>query len=158
MRNIGISQRWVDKQEPIGGRGKVVEIDETHFVKRKFNKGRILKRVWLFGRIERESDRKFVVPLSEPLSTEVQKRDGGTLIPLIKEHVLPGTIIHTDSWAAYRRLTENGFEHCMVNHKENFVNPEDKNVRTQKNRLWRDIKEWCRGFRSLHRAPECTRT
>ena len=139
-----VCQGWVERQEPIGGPGIIVEIDETYFVKRKFNRGRILKRVWLLGGIERNSSKKFIVPLSRPLSVDVQRRDGGTLIPLIKKPVLPGTTIHTDSWAAYRRLKDYGFAHFTVNHKENFVSPADSDVRTQKiERLWRDVKEWC---------------
>ena len=63
-----VCEKWVGEDRPIGGPGVVVEIDETHFVKRKFNKGRVLSSVWLLGGIERESNRTFIVPLSEPLS------------------------------------------------------------------------------------------
>ena len=139
-----VCESWVGKAEPIGGPGVVVEIDETHFVKRKFNRGRVLSSVWLFGGIERGSDRKFIVPLSERLSDVCGRRDSDTLIPLIEKHVLRGTVIHTDCWAAYRCLRERGFEHYTVNHQENFVDPTDKTIRTQKvERLWRDVKEWC---------------
>ena len=62
MRELG------GEGEPIGGPGVIVEIDETHFVKRRFNTDGVLSSVWLFGGIEWDSDRRFTIPLSERLS------------------------------------------------------------------------------------------
>jgi len=42
--------------ERIGGPGNVVEIDESKFGKRKFNKGRHVDGVWVFGGIECDSN------------------------------------------------------------------------------------------------------
>ncbi len=53
----------------------------------------------------------------------VAKRDRATLWPLIERHVAPGTMIHTDQWAAYRGLDQLGFLHQSVNHEEHFVDP-----------------------------------
>ncbi len=39
-----------------------------------------------------------------------------TIEPLIKSVVLPGTLIYTDEYAIYGRLTEWGYEHKSVNH------------------------------------------
>ena len=39
----------------IGGPGKVVEIDESKFGKRKFHRGRRADDVWVLGGIERDS-------------------------------------------------------------------------------------------------------
>jgi hypothetical protein len=51
--------------EKLGGPGKIVEIDESKFGKRKFHKGRRVDGVWLFGGIERETKRCFFTTVSE---------------------------------------------------------------------------------------------
>ena len=33
----------------------------------------------------------------------------------------PGSVIYSDQWAAYRRLSDYGYTHKTVNHSENFV-------------------------------------
>ena len=58
------------------------------------------------------------------------KRDRGTLIPLIQKFVKPKTKIFTDCWRAYNMLATVGFEHDTVNHELNFVRPDDKNIHT----------------------------
>ena len=55
----------------------------------------------------------------------VPQRDAATLLPLINAHVAPGTIIHSDEWAAYNRVQRlsNVSSHGVVNHSINFVEP-----------------------------------
>ena len=57
-----------------------------------------------------------------PLFQEVPNRTAGTLIPIIESMVRPGTIIHTDGWAAYNSL-EQKYDHRPVNHSANWVDP-----------------------------------
>ena len=78
----------VHTSKPIGGPGKSVEIDESKFGRRKYNRGRSVDGQWVFGGIERESGAVFMVP--------VDKRDKETLLPQIKQWILPGSIIHSD--------------------------------------------------------------
>uniref|UniRef100_A0A0N5BHB7 DDE_Tnp_IS1595 domain-containing protein n=1 Tax=Strongyloides papillosus TaxID=174720 RepID=A0A0N5BHB7_STREA len=78
----------------IGGEGIVVEIDETKMGKRKHNRGHRVEGVWVVGGVEITEDRRvFAVP--------VEKRDAETLLNVIKTHVRPGSIIHTDMWKGY---------------------------------------------------------
>ncbi|KAI8822368.1 uncharacterized protein EV422DRAFT_396023 [Fimicolochytrium jonesii] len=46
----------------IGGPGKTVEVDESKFGKRKFNRGKRVEGIWVFGGICREDKRSFLVP------------------------------------------------------------------------------------------------
>ena len=56
----------------------------------------------------------------------VDKRDRETLLPIIEEHTLPGTIIHSDCWTAYSRVAELATvaQHGTVNHSRHFVDPQ----------------------------------
>ncbi|KAG8173323.1 hypothetical protein JTE90_010980 [Oedothorax gibbosus] len=106
---------------PIGGPGKIVEIDESKFGKRKYNVGRVVEGSWVLGMYERDS-KEFRL---EVLPTGIGGRSSATLIPLILKHVAAGSIINTDCWAAYAQLGQLGVysNHQTVNHSQNFVDP-----------------------------------
>jgi len=74
--------------EKIGGEGKIVEIDESKFGKRKYNRGHHVEGQWVFGGVERSSGRTFLVA--------VHDRSEKTLICLIKEWIEPGATIISD--------------------------------------------------------------
>ena len=105
-----------DSRKKIGGPNLTVEIDESKFGKRKYNKGRVVEGQWVLGGICRETRDCFFVPVAE--------RNAETLINIILEHVEVGSIIHTDEWRAYNSLSDHGFIHQTVNHSQNFVNPD----------------------------------
>lgn len=137
-----VCEAWLQHQDPIGGPGIKVEIDETLITRRKANVGRVLTQIWLFGGIERESKKRVIVPLLAP---EGERRDRATLVPIIKRFIKAGSIIFSDSWGAYNTLSAEGYTHHVVNHSEHFVDPTDKEIYTQTvERLWRDVKEWVR--------------
>lgn len=48
-----VTLQWFQNQEAIGGKDVEVEIDETAIARRKYERGRVLKTVWVFGGIER---------------------------------------------------------------------------------------------------------
>lgn len=78
----------------------------------------VVNEVWLFGGVERGNHQRcFVVP--------VERRNAATLLPLIEEHIAPGSIIHSDMWRAYGGIPNlpHGYQHFTVNHTQNFVNP-----------------------------------
>ena len=54
----------------------------------------------------------------------VNCRDAATLLPLIQAHVAPRTVIHSDEWRAYSRVSglPNVSAHKTVNHSIEFVN------------------------------------
>ena len=126
---------WSVKREgQLGGEGKIVEIDESKFGKRKYNVGRLVEGQWVFGAVCRETRECFMVP--------VAKRDSATLLYVIKERILPGTTIISDCWKAYNCLEEEGYRHLTVNHSLNFVDPNNKATHTNNiERLWREAKK-----------------
>ncbi len=62
-----------------GGKGIVVEIDESCFFRRKHEKGRLQKQIWGFGCVERKTGRFFV--------EIVPQRNKKTLVPLIEKWI-----------------------------------------------------------------------
>ena len=136
---------WFQKQKAIGAAGVEVEIDETLITCRKYERGCILKQIWLFGGIERVSKRRFVVASTGEIE---EKRDKATLVPLIQRYILPGSVIYSDCWGAYKGLDDLegcNYTHFQINHSTNFVDSVNKNIHTQNiDRLWRCLKEWCK--------------
>ena len=121
-----------NESEPIGGVGKIVEIDESKFGKRKYHRGRRVDGVWVFGGIERDSKKCFLVT--------VEDRTAATLIPIIKQYILPGTKIMSDCWKSYDKLSEEGYVHGTVNHSIEFVNSETGDHTQTIESTWRAVK------------------
>lgn len=103
----------IQNMTKIGGPGKIVEIDESKFGKRKYNRGHRVEGQWVFGGVQRDTGNCFMVP--------VEKRDRDTLLPIIQEWILPGTTIISDCWKAYDCLADHGYLHLKVNHSLEFV-------------------------------------
>ena len=85
--------KMVLNAEPIGGPGKVVEIDESKFGKRKYHRGHRVEGQW---------------------ANEIA-------LPIIKHWILLGTTIMSDCWKSYDCLADEGFTHLRVNHSIEFV-------------------------------------
>ncbi len=96
----------------IGGPGKIVEIDESKFGKRKYNRGRVTDGHWVFGGIERGTSNAFMVVVPDR-----------TKQTLIQTYIRPGTTVISDEWRAYFDVGISGYTHQTVNHSENFIDP-----------------------------------
>jgi len=108
-------------------------------VRQKYHRGRMLRQIWAFGGIERQS-KLFVIPLVDP---EEQGRTASTLLSLIQRYIWEGSVIYSDGWGAYRMLKDLGYSHYVINHSENFVDPDNAKIHTQTiEQLWRDLKKW----------------
>lgn len=74
---------------------------------------------WVFGMVDTTTTPALGVMELVP------RRDAATLLPIINQHVRPGTIIWSDEWAAYRRVQQlpQVSQHGTVNHSIQFVDP-----------------------------------
>ena len=74
--------------------------------------------VWVFGL----ADTSYTPALG--YMEVVQHRDAATLLPIIQAHTRPGTVIHSDEWAAYNNVQTlpTVAVHQTVNHSLEFVN------------------------------------
>ena len=124
---------WLSKESKVlGGPGVVVEIDESKFGKRKYNRGRWLDGQWVFGGFERGSKNCFLVP--------VPSHGSDVLLDIIKEWIRPGTTVVSDCWKAYDCLSNEGFVHENVNHSKNFVDPQSRAHTQHIERTWREVR------------------
>lgn len=101
----------IDGETPLGGSGKVVEVDET-FVggKTKGMDWRKRKTV-VMGMMERDGDVMLKV---------VPDQRATTLVPTIHENIVAGTEIHTDELQAYNKFmgANTKYTHKTVNHSD----------------------------------------
>ena len=103
----------------LGRDGVVVEVDECHLHGRKYNRGRPLatSALWVVGIIERDNNgpRRSAFLLT-------RQRGGDVLVPFIREHVAPGSILVSDEWRGYTRELDQDYTRLTINHSVQFGN------------------------------------
>jgi hypothetical protein len=72
----------------IGGTNKTVEIDQSMFGRRKYFRGHAVRGMCVFGGVELESGRTFLVPVTD--------RSADTLMTVLRAWVEPGTTVISD--------------------------------------------------------------
>ena len=79
----------------------------------------MLPPVWVFGMVDTSH-----TPVLGYMEI-VTNRDAATLFPFIQAHIRPGTILWSDKWAAYNRVTRvpGVVGHQTVNHSLHFTDP-----------------------------------
>lgn len=122
----------------IGGPGMVVELDESLFTKAKYHRSHALyaPQRWVFGMYDVARKIGFLV--------FVDDRSAPTLLPLIQQHILPGTLIYSDRWKAYNDSIHlpavPPYTHDSVNHTENFVDPVTGACTNRVEAMWKRAK------------------
>jgi transposase-like protein len=74
------------------------------------------------------------------IAVPVSSRDASTLLPFIRKHIAPGSIIHSDQWGAYTQLMAYGWRHLTVNHSQKSVAPESGSHTQGVESFWNQIK------------------
>ncbi len=81
-----------------------------------------------------------------------------TIAPVIQKLVLPGTLIFTDEYSIYARITEWGYGHKTVNHGQGeYARDEDEDgfyevhVNTIEG-FWSLLRSWLRPHRGISQA------
>ena len=151
----------------LGGPGVVVQIDESLFRHKpkvnemkdlvhklklifcqfKHHRGRpTTEKIWVFGLVDTSQ-----IPALGYMEI-VPQRDAATLLPLINAHVAPGTIIHSDEWAAYNRVQRlsNVSSHDVVNHSVNFVEPSTGVCTQHEESYWNRVKTKLKRMKGCH--------
>jgi transposase-like protein len=129
----------IDGENPLGGRGEHVEIDETVVggYKRGGKRGRSGEnKTILMGMLQRDGDVMVKV---------VPNVKRATLLPIIQQHVKPETSVHTDELKSYEGLENHDYYPKSVNHSEGeYVGFDGASVNGIEN-FWRHLKNGIRG-------------
>jgi transposase len=99
----------LDSDDPLGGAGSIVEIDETIVggsVSGKGN-GYMGNKTVVVGMLERGG---------ELITRVTHSRAKYHMHAMIQHHVLPGTTISTDEMGGYKDIDQKGYRHLKVNH------------------------------------------
>ena len=86
----------------------------------QYHRGRApVSEKWVFGMVDTSHEPALGVMELVP------SRDARTLLPIIQQHVRPGTIIWSDEWRAYRQVQSIPAvaQYQTVNHSVTFVDP-----------------------------------
>ena len=136
----------------IGGPGIEVQIDESAFGKRKYNRGHRVETKWVFGGVEIVPDENMVKRGGPFFAVVVEDRTIKTLDEVIKKFIKPGSIIVSDSFSSYKNLEERmpQYEHLMVNHSKHYVDPVSKACTNTVEGKWNKLKKSIprQGFRT----------
>lgn len=124
-----------------------VEIDETFIHPNVFKRSSAQRRYGrtgqrtgevLFGAVERGGS---------VYIWHVKTAGERILTPIIRTHIKPGTLIHSDGWRAYQKLPLWGYPHRTTNHSQLEFYREDSYTQNIEN-VWSHVK---RGIKAVYR-------
>lgn len=136
-----IIAREIDASSPVSGE---VEIDESYFGgHRKGKHGRgATGKVTVFGILKRGGKVYTVMPPN-------LKRE--TLLPIIREKVVPDSVVYTDGYNVYDILDVSGFRHHRIDHSNAYVEERHNHINGIEN-FWNQAKRTLRRYNGIPRA------
>jgi transposase-like protein len=99
----------LDSDDPLGGIGETVEVDETLIGGSVSGMGSGYKgnKTCVVGMLERNG---------ELITRVAPRRTKAAMHSLINAHILPGTTLNTDEFGGYKDIGHAGYRHVTVNH------------------------------------------
>ncbi|KAI4292777.1 hypothetical protein PAPHI01_2051 [Pancytospora philotis] len=83
--------RYYERVGQIGGPVVVVEVDESKFGKRKFNRGHRVEGTWVLGAVEKASTRRIMI-----IMLLIENRPKETLLGQLAKYVHPESRMRSD--------------------------------------------------------------
>ena len=92
--------------------------------------------------------------LAPGVMVTVPDRSAQTLLPIMQRHLRSGTIVHSDSWAAYRNVQQLTpvAQHDTVNHSLNFVDPMSGTHTQNVESYWNRVKTKFKRMKGVHES------
>ena len=117
-----------------------IEVDESYFGgHRKGKRGRgAAGKIPVFGLLKR-GGKVYAVVIANAKAT--------TLLPILKERIVPDSIVYSDSLPSYNALAVAGFRHLRINHSKLFA--EGKNHINGIENFWNQAKRHLRKFNGV---------
>ena len=117
-----------------------IELDESYFGgKRKGKRGRgAAGKVPVFGLLKRKG---------KVYTTVISDAKSSTLLPIIKEKILPDSIVYTDTFKSYNALDVSEFKHQRINHSKLFADKAN-HINGIEN-FWNQAKRHLRRFNGI---------
>ena len=117
-----------------------IEVDESYFGgRRKGKRGRgAAGKVPVFGLLKRGGKVYAVV---------ITDAKAATLMPILKQRIVPDSIVYSDSLPSYNALDVSGFRHLRINHSKLFA--DGKNHINGIENFWNQAKRHLRKFNGV---------
>lgn len=127
-----------ERQWPLCGE---VEVDESYFGgRRKGKRGRgAAGKVPVFGILKRGG---------KVYAQVISNAKAKTLMPIIRERVVPDSIVYSDTFKSYNSLHVEGYHHVRVNHTETFAASKRNHINGIEN-FWNQAKRHLRKFNGI---------
>ena len=127
----------IDDEMPLYGE---VEVDESYFGgRRKGKRGRgAAGKMPVFGLLKRGG---------KVYACVIKDAKADTLMPIIKQKIIPDSIVYSDSFNSYNTLDTQGFKHFRINHSKLFA--DKRNHINGIENFWNQAKRHLRKFNGI---------